>query len=214
MGGHQFGPDGYLYIASGNGGGAGDAYDNAQDRSSLLGKLLRIDVEPSGDQPYGIPDDNPFASARVVQSNQITDVIGETEGLNLEAADYHPDARRGLGLRPAQPLAVRLRSQDRRPLYRRRRPVHLAGNRLPGGGRRRRANYGWTGSREPLLPRLSQDCPRSQVGVLPVAEYRQGSNGCAVVGVGVYRGDAIPGLDGVFVASDFCSGKFGSAARR
>jgi glucose/arabinose dehydrogenase len=90
----KFGPDGYLYIASGDGGGGGDAYDNAQNRSSLLGKLLRIDVEPAGDQPYGIPADNPFAEAQVVQSNQITDVIGETEGLNLEAARYHPDARR------------------------------------------------------------------------------------------------------------------------
>src|SRR5215217_8494122 len=74
--------------------GGGDAYDNAQDRSSLLGKLLRIDVEPTGNQPYGIPADNPFAEAEVVQSNQITDVIGETEGLNLEAAYYHPEARR------------------------------------------------------------------------------------------------------------------------
>jgi glucose/arabinose dehydrogenase len=58
----RFGPDGYLYVATGDGGWQGDAYDNAQSRFSLLGKILRIDVDGgSVDQPYGIPADNPFA---------------------------------------------------------------------------------------------------------------------------------------------------------
>ena len=62
-GGHlAFGPDGYLYIASGDGGSAGDPEDNAQNRDSLLGKLLRIDVDdPAG---YGVPSDNPWADGR------------------------------------------------------------------------------------------------------------------------------------------------------
>src|SRR5262249_43208961 len=53
--------DGYLYIGVGDGGGGGDTLGNAQNLSSLLGKLLRIDVE-SGAIPYAIPPDNPFVS--------------------------------------------------------------------------------------------------------------------------------------------------------
>ena len=58
-GGLAFGLDGYLYITLGDGGGPGEVRSNAQDTSSLLGKILRIDVD-HGD-PYGIPPDNPFA---------------------------------------------------------------------------------------------------------------------------------------------------------
>jgi uncharacterized protein (TIGR03437 family) len=54
-----FGPDGYLYIGTGDGGGDGDPLGNAQNPLSLLGKILRIDTEGAA-QPYGIPPDNPF----------------------------------------------------------------------------------------------------------------------------------------------------------
>ncbi len=56
----QFGPDGYLYIGTGDGGGAGDPDDNGQDLSVLLGKLLRINPLAAGGAPYTIPPDNPF----------------------------------------------------------------------------------------------------------------------------------------------------------
>jgi uncharacterized repeat protein (TIGR03806 family) len=56
----HFGPDGYLYLATGDGGGNADPYDNARRPSRLLGKLLRIDVDAPV-EPYGIPADNPFA---------------------------------------------------------------------------------------------------------------------------------------------------------
>ena len=59
-----FGPDGYLYVGMGDGGWAGDPEENAQDTSTLLGAVLRIDVDhPTEDRLYGIPSDNPFVGA-------------------------------------------------------------------------------------------------------------------------------------------------------
>ena len=56
----QFGPDGYLYISTGDGGSQGDPPKNAQSTNSLLGKILRIDPRRSGSAPYTVPADNPF----------------------------------------------------------------------------------------------------------------------------------------------------------
>ncbi len=57
----KFGPDGYLYLGLGDGGSAGDPYDNAQSGNSLLGKILRLDVDNG--EPYAIPPDNPYAGS-------------------------------------------------------------------------------------------------------------------------------------------------------
>jgi glucose/arabinose dehydrogenase len=55
-----FGPDGYLYVATGDGGSGGDPQNNAQNRTSLLGKMLRVDVNTTSKGNYGIPKDNPY----------------------------------------------------------------------------------------------------------------------------------------------------------
>ena len=119
-----FGPDGFLYIATGDGGGGGDPDNNGQSLSSRLGKILRIDVStPSG---YTLPATNPFA---------------------IRLRTGH------LGLRVAQSLALQLRSRHRRPLHRRRGAGPLRGSELPAGGRRRRAQLRLARVRRPgVLP--------------------------------------------------------------
>jgi glucose/arabinose dehydrogenase len=194
----------------GDGGMGGDPYGYAQNMSSLLGKLLRIDVAPRGDAQYGIPEDNPYADARVVQSNAITDVIGETSGLSLEAAYYTPGNRREIwaaGLRNPWQFSWDRATGD---LYLTDvgqitwEEINFIPAGSPGG-----LNFGWDwleGSH--CYPAQVTDCPRSQVGELPVAEYKHGPDGCSITGIGVYRGTASPSLDGIYFNSDWCSGKF------
>jgi glucose/arabinose dehydrogenase len=206
----HFGPDGYLYIGMGDGGMGGDPYDMAQNRCTLLGKMLRIDVDSGGGAAYGIPTDNPFADAQVVQSNVITDVIGEREGLNLDAAYYHPAARQEIwafGLRNPWQFSFDAKTGD---LYIADvgqvtwEEINFQPAGSPGG-----QNYGWDILKSlHCYPASIQECPRSQIGTLPVAEYTHGPDGCAITGIGIYRGEDFPSLDGIYFSSDWCSGKF------
>jgi glucose/arabinose dehydrogenase len=205
----HFGPDGYLYIGIGDGGLGGDPYDTAQDRSLLLGKLLRIEVDPEGGLAYGIPADNPYSQARVVQSNSITDVIGETEGLSLEAAYYHPEARPEIwayGLRnPWQfnfdPATGDLYIADVGQVTWE--EINFQSANSPGG-----QNYGWDFQESAhCYPAAVEQCPRTQLGTLPVAEYKHGEDGCSITGIGVYRGEEFPSLDGIYFNSDWCTGR-------
>jgi glucose/arabinose dehydrogenase len=87
-GGHlAFGPDGMLYIGTGDGGGSGDRYGNAQNGQSLLGKMLRIDVD--GGQPYAIPADNPF-----VADPDVRDEIGRLRNRWRYSFDRRGDRHR------------------------------------------------------------------------------------------------------------------------
>ncbi|MGI6206972.1 MAG: PQQ-dependent sugar dehydrogenase [Anaerolineae bacterium] len=200
-----FGPDGYLYIGSGDGGWEGDPLGAGQDLTTLLGKILRIDVNLEGGfHPYFIPEDNPFA-----EQTRLVALFGIPEG---EFAAIHTGARPEIwayGLRNSWKFHFDSQTGD---LYH---PdvgqnhweeINFQPADSPGG-----ENYGWDflmGSY--CHPIETESC--TQVGVLPVAQYSH-DLGCAAMGLGVYRGGQIPGLDGVYLVGDFCSGRLFGLAR-
>lgn len=174
----KFGPDGYLYIGMGDGGRAGDPWGNAQNRGVLLGKLLRIDVNTG--TPYAIPPDNPF----------------------VDQADMQPEIW-AWGLRNPWRFAFDRATGD---LY-----IADVGqnayeevNFQPASSRGGE-NYGWN-IMEGASCFGARACDTSGL-VLPVVVYPLGANGCAVTGGYVYRGSALPQLDGIYFYSDYCSGK-------
>jgi glucose/arabinose dehydrogenase len=187
-GGHlAFGPDGYLYVGTGDGGGAFDRFGNGQNPDTLLGKMLRVDVDAGGEAPYGIPPDNPFVGEgrfreeiwayglrnpwRYSFDSATGDLYIADVGQNeWEEVDFQPASSRG------------------------------------------GENYGW-----PILEGNhcladGDACDAADETVRPVVEYSQ-SEGCSVTGGYVYRGRRLPGLFGAYVFGDFCSGTVWSAHR-
>jgi glucose/arabinose dehydrogenase len=173
-----FGADGYLYLGLGDGGSAGDPFGNAQNRSSLLGKILRVDVDsPSSGKNYGIPADNPFA--------------GNTLGYREEIYAY--------GLRnpwrfsfdpPTGTLWVADVGQNQRE------EIDWVEK-----GR----NYGWNIMEGTICYSPLTGC--NQTGLeLPVWDYGRGEGVC-VIGGFVYRGSALTGLYGAYIYGDYGSGR-------
>jgi glucose/arabinose dehydrogenase len=223
----HFGPDGYLYIAVGDGGLAGDPYNTAQDINDVLGSILRIDVNVEGDAPYAIPDDNPFASGAGIA---VTEEYIETGVLPSIAANqqaqtgaYRPGARPEIwyyGLRNPWQFTFDSETGD----------MYLVDvgqvaweeiNVIPAGSRGG-LNFGWEFMEgghcyppEESVETAREDSPAAPYGVLqgcsvvgvpPVAEYSH-EVGCSITGMGVYRGEEFANLDGVYFTSDFCSGR-------
>jgi glucose/arabinose dehydrogenase len=196
-----FGPDGFLYIGLGDGGGQSDPSNNAQNTATLLGKILRIDVNTRSSTkngakeialPYGIPEDNPFVSEPELPDGPIRKEIWayglrnpwrfswDRETGELWAGDVGQDNWEEIDL-------------------------------IVKGG-----NYGWC---------LREGTHRFKPGpdgaqyVDPVIEYPHDprrladskfprhSNGMCVVGGYVYRGRKVPALQGTYLYADFALGK-------
>lgn len=171
-----FGPDGYLHIALGDGGSGGDPHNNGQRLDTMLGKLLRIDVDSTSDDlAYGIPDDNPFVDRDGARPEiwayglrnpwrfafDGDDIwIGDVGQSQLEEINRMPAARAGL-------------------------------------------NYGWNIMEGDACYEPPTDCDRDGL-VLPVTTYTH-EDGCSVTGGYVYRG-SISSLVGAYVFGDYCSG--------
>ena len=175
-----FGPDGFLYIGTGDGGGGGDTLGNGQNLTALLGKLLRIDVSnASASQPYAIPSLNPF----VGQANR----RGEIWAYGLRNPwRYAFDAATGF-------LYIADVGQGRIE------EVNVAAAATAG------VNYGWN-IIEGSLCYPGDPCDKQGL-TLPVLEYAHDANGgCSITGGRVYRGSAIPELRGRYFYSDFCNG--------
>jgi glucose/arabinose dehydrogenase len=174
-----FGPDGSLWFGLGDGGSGGDPRGNGQNRSSLLGKILRLDVdaEPAGDREYAIPEDNPFADG----ADGAPEVV--LYGLrNPWRFSFDRDTGQLWIADVGQNALEEINRVD---------PVADAG-----------ANLGWN-LMEASACYLAGCSPEGLVP--PVAEYGR-DQGCSVTGGYVYRGTAVEGLAGWYLFSDYCSG--------
>jgi len=180
-GGHlAFGPDRMLHVATGDGGSGGDPEGNGQRLDTLLGKILRVDVDSrTGGRPYGIPADNPFA--RGGGSPEIY-----SYGLR-NPWRFSFDRARGdiwigdVGQNEIEEIDHRVR------------------------GAANGANFGWNAF-EGRARFSGGDPVNGSAPVAPVAQYTH-SSGCSVTGGYVVRGRGVPGLTGRYLYADFCSGR-------
>jgi glucose/arabinose dehydrogenase len=176
-----FGPDGYLYITTGDGGAANDPGNRAQDITDmLLGKLLRIDVDntPAVGKNYAIPPDNPFVG---IEGDDEIWAYGlrnpwrcsfDRETGNLWIADVGQNEREEINFQPA----------------------------ASSGGE----NYGWRAKEGTLVTGLNPSVPTNAVD--PVHEYTH-SVGFSITGGYVYRGSAVHGLTGTYFFADYVTDK-------
>jgi len=186
-----FGPDGYLYYSTGDGGWDEglfpDPLNNAQNTHRLKGKILRLDVDSA--RPYAIPADNPFGNEvwqyglrnawRFSFDRATGDLyIGDVGHYDREEINFLPAGMSG-------------------------------------------QNFGWsyyegTLENETNTPQLRSAMlplvPQPENAIMPIQEYTH-DDGCSVTGGYVYRGSGIPSLQGIYLYSDYCSGNIWGAYR-
>jgi len=174
-----FGPDGFLYIGKGDGGGGGDPQNNGQSPGTLLGKMLRIDVE-SQPGSYTIPPGNPFVN--------VPGFLPEIWAVGLRNP-WRFSFDRDIGdLYIADVGESSFEEVDQQSVS------------STGG-----ENYGWN-IMEGLHCFLAEGCNQTGL-VLPVGEFSHADGQCSVTGGFVYRGRKFPGLRGTYIYGDLCSGR-------
>ena len=207
-----FGPDGFLYIGSGDGGWEGDPLLAGQDLATLLGKMLRIDVNTDDDAvAYKIPPSNPFAHA---SDERLMQLFGISEA---DFATIRTTARKEIwayGLRNPYEFSFDRRTGDlfisdvgqnhwEEIVYE---PASSAGG----------ENYGWNhmqGTSCHPMTGPNDECP--MIGVLPAAEYPHQTPypgaepltegyGCSIQGLGVAN---YGGMRSVYLVGDWCTGR-------
>jgi len=175
----QFGPDGMLYVGFGDGGWRDDPHGHGQDRSTLLGAMLRLDVDdPAAGRDYGVPADNPFVS-----DAGVPDEVWATGLRNPWRFSFAPDGR----------MVLADVGQNRFE------EVDIVG---PGD------NLGWARreGRHCFPPDAKCGEPAEAGLVEPIWEYGR-DDGQSITGGYVYTGAAIPALRGLYVVGDFVSGR-------
>jgi glucose/arabinose dehydrogenase len=173
-----FGPDGYLYLGLGDGGSGGDPLGAGQNLDTLLGKILRLDVDTA--EPYAIPADNPFSEGNGRPEiwayglrNPWRFSFDRLTG-DLYIADVGQNSFEEINFQPASST----------------------------GGE----NYGWN-IMEGFSCFRSSECDRTGL-TLPILDYPTRVDGnCSVTGGYVYRGDLLEEWQGVYLYGDYCSGR-------
>jgi glucose/arabinose dehydrogenase len=185
-GGIAFGPDGFLYIGMGDGGSGGDPQENAQNLNSLLGKMLRIDVNgTSPGKAYVVPPTNPF--------------VGKAGADEIWAYGLRNPWRWSFD-RVTGDLWIADVGQS---------AWEEVDRATAAGGRGRGLNFGWDDMEGRHCYEPMSGCLTSG-RALPLVEYAHvvtGSDNCAITGGYVYRGVHFPLLRGGYVFGDFCSGR-------
>lgn len=178
-----FGPnDGYLYLATGDGGGGGDPNNNAQNGNSLLGKMLRINVTTSGVAPfYTVPPDNPY----ITPGDNIRDEIW---AIGLRNPFRWSFDRANGDMWIADVGQSRWEEINYRP-----------------GGATGGINYGWS-CREGLVAYKSCQQPPSFIDPIFTYGNAQGTGNRSVTGGFVYRGVEFSSLRGSYIFADYLSG--------
>jgi glucose/arabinose dehydrogenase len=174
-----FGPDGFLYVGMGDGGSAGDPNNNAQSLSSLLGKILRIDV--LGKATYAVPSSNPFTG--------VANARGEIWATGLRNPWRFSFDRKTSALFIGDVGQGAWEEVDVQPAD------------STGG-----ENYGWRLTEGNHCYAPSTGCPTAGI-TFPVAEHSHAGGNCSITGGFAYRGRDFGGLTGVYFYGDYCSGR-------